>query len=615
MTAPGRRWRSADLPARAVKELLQVLVKAGKPSCQGPKEPRLELRPGEGKDESWQRRCAGAGIKGVGRLLQRLVPVARHVLVHVDEKRPDYLQSLEESVGRLGLGDKVSLRSKYRVNRGGVSTLTAWLWGMSWLLQNVEGWDYFINLNDSDYPVAELSSLQRFLWLNNGSNFVNVGSAYKDCDCGRYLVYECRDELYSIAPETRYPRRPELQHASGPNLVAITWAFASYIDTNRGVALTPVQQVLEDLSILQQPDEKFFQTMSLNSPFCQRHVRWGFHIWDRPRLAPDTSSPEVAGPELKMLTPPVLNESFWPVLSEVKSKGMAVFFARKFDNNQTRSLQDRIDAAVDRRSTDFGSGPRWLAVKGASSRAWLKALFHADALASPERLEVWEEQPRDGVYFGLQRYRASATVPCTDLLQESRLARRRCSATGQAVLEELAFRPIEDAMNLSAVSRSPLLAALRVGTGWSPEHFSLHMASCNPAATIRYSARSSAELAWGSLDLPTPGHRSSALRGEAMNLFRCVESDTLSFSMLHFVLAIALAATSIGLLTGAGVLNRCPICVGGGEYSTCAATQDFKVLASFLLGAVTCKMVEGQGSQRQADRCDSRGSSCCWLLW
>ncbi|CAE7548970.1 oxt [Symbiodinium necroappetens] len=421
----------------------------------------------------------------VGRLLQRLVPAARHVLVHVDEKRPDYLQSLEESVGRLGLGDKVSLRSKYRVNRGGVSTLRAWLWGMSWLLQNVEGWDYYINLNDSDYPVADLSSLRRFLWLNNGSNFVNVGSAYKDCDCGRYLVYECRDELYSIAPETRYPRRPELQHASGPNLVAITWAFASYIDTNKGVALTPVQQVLKDLSILQQPDEKFFQTMSLNSPFCQRHVRWGFHIWDRPRLAPDTSSPEVAGPELKMLTPPVLNESFWPVLSEVKSKGMAVFFARKFDNNLTRSLQDRIDAAVDGRSSDFGSGPGWLAVKGASSRAWLKALLHADALASPERLEVGEEGPRDGVYFGVQRYRASAAFPCTELLQESRLARRRCSVRGRAVMEELAFRPPEDAVNLSAVSRSPLLAALRVGTGWSPEHFSLHMASVVPLEDLR----------------------------------------------------------------------------------------------------------------------------------
>ena len=28
--------------------------------------------------------------------------------------------------------------------------------------------------------MAELSSLQRFLWLNNGSNFVNVGSAYKE---------------------------------------------------------------------------------------------------------------------------------------------------------------------------------------------------------------------------------------------------------------------------------------------------------------------------------------------------------------------------------------------------------------------------------------------------
>lgn len=32
-------------------------------------------------------------------------------------------------------------------------------------------------------------------------------------------------------------------------------------------------------------------------PFCQRHVRWGFHIWDRPGLSPDQASPEVAGPD------------------------------------------------------------------------------------------------------------------------------------------------------------------------------------------------------------------------------------------------------------------------------------------------------------------------------
>ncbi|CAE7459330.1 oxt [Symbiodinium natans] len=421
----------------------------------------------------------------VGRLLQRLAPASRHVLVHVDEKRPDYLQLLEESVGRLGLEDKVSLRSRYRVNRGGVSTLAVWLWGMSWLLQNVEGWDYYINLNDSDYPVADLASLRRFLWLNNGSNFVNIGSAYKDCDCGRYLVYECKDELYSIAPETRYPRRPELNHASGPNLVAITWDFAHYIDTNRDVALTPVQQVLEDLSILQQPDEKFFQTMSLNSPFCHRHVRWGFHIWDRPRLAPDASSPEVAGPELKMLSPPVLNESFWPLLAEVKSKGMAVFFARKFDNNLTLALQDRIDAAIDGRSADvaWGSAGPWLPVKAARRLAWLKALFQATTSAlAPEKVAAWKEAPRDGVYFGMQRYRASCALPCAVLSKEL-LPARRCRVRGRAVLEELAFRPAE-ALNASATSRSPLLAALRVGSGWNPEHFSFDMVSVVPVEAL-----------------------------------------------------------------------------------------------------------------------------------
>lgn len=52
----------------------------------------------------------------------------------------------------------------------------------------------------------------------------------EDCDCGRYLVYECMDELYSIAPELHYPRRPQLQHASGPNMVALTRDMATYID-------------------------------------------------------------------------------------------------------------------------------------------------------------------------------------------------------------------------------------------------------------------------------------------------------------------------------------------------------------------------------------------------
>lgn len=56
----------------------------------------------------------------------------------------------------------------------------------------------------------------------------------QDCDCGRYLVFECKDELYSIAPELQYPRRPQLQHASGPNLVAITKDMAMYIDPLAG---------------------------------------------------------------------------------------------------------------------------------------------------------------------------------------------------------------------------------------------------------------------------------------------------------------------------------------------------------------------------------------------
>ena len=123
-----------------------------------------------------------------------------------------------------------------------------------------------------------MDTLGRFLWLNRGANFVNVGSSYKDCDCGRFLVYECGDELYSLAPELQYPRRPALQHASGPNLVTVSRLLAEYVNSNRHVKGSTVRKVLDDLMILQQPDEKFFQTLMLNSPFCSSHVRWPRHL-------------------------------------------------------------------------------------------------------------------------------------------------------------------------------------------------------------------------------------------------------------------------------------------------------------------------------------------------
>ena len=72
-----------------------------------------------------------------------------------------------------------------------------------------------------------LEFLRRHLLLQLGANFIMVGKSFKDCDCGRYLVYECGDELYSVVPEEQYPRRPGLAHATGPNLVALSYPFAA----------------------------------------------------------------------------------------------------------------------------------------------------------------------------------------------------------------------------------------------------------------------------------------------------------------------------------------------------------------------------------------------------
>ncbi|CAK8992624.1 unnamed protein product [Durusdinium trenchii] len=68
--------------------------------------------------------------------------------------------------------------------------------------------------------------------------------------------------------------------------------------------------------------------------------------------------------------------------------------------------------------------------------------------------------------------------------------------------------------------------------------------------------------------------------------------DGVSLNMLQVLLAIILAAASISLLTSAGVIHRCPMCPGATGYGACAAAQDLKVLASFLLGVIACKSAD-----------------------
>eukprot|EP00913_Durusdinium_trenchii_P013808 g12965.t3 len=227
-------------------------------------------------------------------------------------RSPTYFQMLRDLVRELEMPN-VTVISRYRVNRGGVSTLTAWLGGMSWLLEHVSEWDYYINLNDSDYPVAKLESLQRFL------------------------------------------------------------------------------------------------TMALNSPFCRRHVRWGFHIWDRPNLAPDAASPE-----------------------------------------------DQIDA--------LETSGRWAPVRSGLEE-WVKALmlgFANESVANITNLEVWQHETGP-VFFHVERFRGRLSLPCA----------RRCRLTGHLVVEELAARsPMISQSEGASVIESPLLVALRVGLGWDVETFS-----------------------------------------------------------------------------------------------------------------------------------------------
>eukprot|EP00440_Ansanella_granifera_P044043 gb/GFBE01047730.1/.p1 GENE.gb/GFBE01047730.1/~~gb/GFBE01047730.1/.p1 ORF type:complete len:103 (+),score=19.02 gb/GFBE01047730.1/:1-309(+) len=94
---------------------------------------------------------------------------------------------------------------------------------------------------------------------------------------------------------------------------------------------------------------------------------------------------------------------------------------------------------------------------------------------------------------------------------------------------------------------------------------------------------------------------------------RSLTVDSMTSAMFHFILAMLFASAAVALLNSAGWVNKRPTCDASGEYGLCAALQDLRVIVSFTLGVVTCKVLE-PSSNRDSDS-DCKGNIYACLLW
>ena len=226
---------------------------------------------------------AHRAVNNVQRLLQRIYDSSHVYLVHIDLKTPGIKTQLDRFLAGSQLAGSVHTFSEIDVTKGSSDLLRISILGLRRLLKlrPAKGeelpWDYFVKLSEFDYPVAPRHSLQQYLWLHKGLNFVGL-DACSASTCARHLGTACAGATYSFVSTLRMhkPLSFGMHFARGSEWVALTFDFAKYlvleIDTP-----SAMQEIWKDCLLLYQPDEAFFQTAILNSRFCRRHVSMTLH--------------------------------------------------------------------------------------------------------------------------------------------------------------------------------------------------------------------------------------------------------------------------------------------------------------------------------------------------
>ncbi|EFA12734.1 xylosyltransferase oxt [Tribolium castaneum] len=221
----------------------------------------------------------GRALRQVKRLLKILYHTRHFYYIHVDV-REDYLfrelLPLERRFPNIRL-----TRRRFATIWGGASLLEMLLSCMSELLDTPWTWDFVLNLSESDYPVKQISALERFLGANRDRNFVKSHGR----DTQRFLqkqgldktFVECDRRMWRVADR----RLPEgIQMDGGSDWIALSREFVSYVAKSGDDLVGGLRQVFRHTLL---PAESFFHTVLRNSRFCDSYVDNNLHVtnWKR----------------------------------------------------------------------------------------------------------------------------------------------------------------------------------------------------------------------------------------------------------------------------------------------------------------------------------------------
>jgi hypothetical protein len=265
------------------------------------------------------------------RLIEKLSLDEAGFFVHIDKKVDGRIFSA--LAGRLSKHNVEFINHRVAVSWGGFSQVEATLNGLAAVLQCSIRYDYINFMSGQDYPLKRNAAILEFLKNNNGKEFIDyaeltpTGWAAAMSRFNKYHLPElirnknvrrfCEYILNKALPKRKFPEG--YIPYGGSSWWTISYDCADYI-----FAFTKKNQgFVKFFKLTHAPDEMFFQTIVMNSPYKQKAYKDNLRYIDWSE---------------RQRNPRILTRDDFPKLLAADK-----LFARKFDTCVDTQVLDLID--------------------------------------------------------------------------------------------------------------------------------------------------------------------------------------------------------------------------------------------------------------------------------
>lgn len=202
-------------------------------------------------------------------------------------------------------------------------------------------WDFVINLSESDFPIKSLESLEKFLSVNKGLNFVKshgreVQRFIKKQGLDKTFI-ECETHMWRVG-ERKLPKGIVID--GGSDWIALSSEFVSYVTGKHDELLTGLDIIFQHTLL---PAESYFHTVLRNSHFCNTYIDNNLHVtnWKR-KLGCKCQYKHVV--DWCGCSPNDFRTDDWPRIQNTQDRQL--FFARKFEPIINQEIITRVEQFI-----------------------------------------------------------------------------------------------------------------------------------------------------------------------------------------------------------------------------------------------------------------------------